>query len=97
MQTEAQQKQKKQLILIGVIIAITIGVLLYSKKGKSKPSATTVGSDVPVVSVNKQLSGIENLDLSILLEDSFVDLKKIEGYPIDPGDVGRDNPFIPYE
>jgi len=98
MQTEEQKKQKKQLILVGVIIAITVGVLLYSKRGKSTQKTTTPAINVPpVVSINAQLKGIEGLDLGVLLEDSFVDLEKIEGYPIDPGDVGRNNPFIPYE
>ena len=98
MQTEEQKKQKKQLILVGVIIAITVGVLLYSKRGKSTQKTTISAINVPpVVSINAQLKGIEGLDLGVLLEDSFVDLEKIEGYPIDPGDVGRNNPFIPYE
>ncbi|TSA57617.1 hypothetical protein D4R42_01255 [bacterium] len=90
-------KQKKQLILIGVIVAITIGILLFNKKGSSKSSVATTSYSTPVISINKQFQGIEDLDLGILLEDSFVDLKKVEGYPIKVGDIGRDNPFVPYE
>ncbi len=90
-------KQKKQLILIGVIVAITVGILFFNKKGSSKSSIATTASSVPVVTIGKQFQGIENLNLSVLLENSFVDLEKVEGYPIDPGDVGRNNPFIPYE
>ncbi len=99
MQTEEQKKQRKQLILVGIVVAVTIGVLFYSKKGKltSTSKTATPTANVPVVSINAQLKSIEELDLSLLLENSFVDLEKIEGYPIDPGDIGRDNPFIPYE
>lgn len=95
MLTETQKKQQKQLAALFIIILITIGIFLFSRKSETPASSVSNFSQkAEIVSSNMQ---VQEIDSSILFSESFRDLKKNGQYPVESGTIGRNNPFIPYE
>lgn len=98
MQTESQKKQQKQLILLGIIILITVGVFLFGRRGKKTDSPVALQEEAANTSIQSvNVSNIKKGNSELLSKNSFKNLQKNGEYPINVGSTGRDNPFAPYE
>ena len=92
MATDFRQEKKKQQYLIGAIVlvvVITISVLWFGVLREKEPS----------MSVNIQptdLVGEINIDLTILENSFFDQIKPFQKIPKFEGGIGRSNPFLPY-
>lgn len=99
MATEAQKKQQKQLILLGIIILITGAIFLFSRKNKdtAPDNLDSFNGNLEASSSPININQMQETDLTILSSRVFEKLDKNGKYPVDPGKTGRKNPFIPYE
>ena len=102
--TEEQKKQKKLKIILVVTILLIVGVLgwrFLGDGGNILPSFIPTSEylfmdseteeDLPIA-----IAKFINLDLRVLNDFRFENLKSHGDLPIKIDEAGRDNPFIPY-
>ena len=85
-----QQKKNQKLLLIIVValLLITAGVLYFGVFKKDELSVANVAPEKLIEEINVNFE---------VLEDSFFDmLVTFEPIPEYKGEIGRENPFIPY-
>lgn len=94
-----EKKQRKLLGLLVILILITLIILVfYFWPSSSKPSlpelasSSVVEGEIPIERI------VEKIDFDInFLENSFFQSLKIYGeWPLEIGEKGRANPFLPY-
>ena len=84
---EQKKKQKYLLGLVGLILLTVAGVLYF---GFFREESEVV--EIIPVSLVKEIK----VDYSVLENPFFEKVKSFEKIPDYEGDVGRENPFLPY-
>ncbi len=95
---EISQDQKQQILLTVFIIIILITIiLLYFGFWRSSmfPTNTEEQFSDRNVSIEKVIEKID-FDINFLKASSFQDLKTYSQWPLEIGEKGRQNPFLPY-
>lgn len=83
-----QKKKQKYLLIIVVLIMLTIsGVLYFGFFGEDE----SIVEITPITSI-KEI----NINFNILENPLFEKIKPFEKIPEFEGEVGRENPFLPY-
>ena len=97
-----QKKRQKTLLVIGAGILIIILVILYFSFWKDT-SEVSVGTESRVLGRGQEVSSgleqeLKKIDLDFdFLNETILPLLKIYGdIPVEKGETGRTNPFIPY-
>lgn len=88
------EKEKKQLVMLGVMLLVGLGILGYVFREKLLPQATGTAALPPPAShiTLPDLTG----SAALFERDDFKQLKRFGAVPIRPTETqGRDNPFIP--
>ena len=80
-----QKKEKKQIIIIAALIIV--GALVVMFIIKRQPALLPVETSNP--------TGPE-INLEVLSDERIKGLQPFEEIPIFEGEVGRENPFLPY-
>jgi hypothetical protein len=88
------KEKKKQKYLIYILIAITVAIFLIIWLGILKKPQTAPEQIVPS-GVSENWQKIE-INFQILENPLFQNLKDFEKIPNFDGQVGRENPFIPF-
>jgi hypothetical protein len=98
-----QKKRQRVLLLVGLgAIVITLLVLYFSVWKKKAPSGETANSAIPISQRSQSALILEEKLKKIKLDFDFLNEKilsflKIHGdLPVEKGETGRDNPYIPY-
>ena len=99
---ENQKKRQKILLIITLSIILIAVIILYfgfwqksTPEGEIDVSTQNVSTRVQTAISEKKLERI-NLDFSFLVDKMLPFLKSHGDLPIEKGETGRDNPFIPY-
>ena len=96
-----RMSQKKMLVLIGVLLVIVL-VGFYYLFGSKTGGIVGTSTDPVMQRMQTDLSEVQKVRNSLLpsLETLFDDvrfreLKQYGAVPVEPGKIGRDNPFQP--
>jgi hypothetical protein len=107
-ETEDSKKQKKLKIILVVTVLLTVSILgwrFIRKGGNILPSFdsgfVSTSEDFFMEQIMEggslgSIAGSINLNLDVLDDFRFENLKSHGDLPIKIDEVGRDNPFIPY-
>ena len=80
-----QKKEKKQVIIIAVLVVVGVLVVMFIMK--RQPASLPVEMSNP--------AGPE-INWEALSDQRIKDLQPFEEIPVFEGEVGRENPFLPY-
>ncbi|MFC1700672.1 hypothetical protein ACFLZ0_00780 [Patescibacteria group bacterium] len=89
-----QEKKQQKLVLIFIVIVLIIFIILYFGFFHSN----IVGIPESMVGneqVNVSVEDIDDVDFLFLQDSRFNELKKYGKWPIESGQTGRENPFLP--
>ena len=95
---EISQDQKQQILsIVFVVIILIILLLLYFGFWRSSivPMDTEEQFSDKNVRIEKIIEKID-FDINFLKASSFKDLKTYSQWPLEIGEKGRQNPFLPY-
>lgn len=93
-----ERKRQKALLIVGLGILIIAAAVFYFgvwQKGKEAPSES-IRADQKTGLVSEEKLMTINLDFSFLEEVILPFLKSRGNLPVEKGETGRTNPFIPY-
>lgn len=97
--TEQRKKQRGLLIVLGLVVVVTSGVVLFGvfmgRQGTAAPKSAEISERL--LKINAILSGVREIDLDVSLLNNRT-LQDLSAYKDLPEDIqtGRANPFIPY-
>jgi len=98
-----QKKRQKILLFVGLgAVVITLLILYFSLWKKKAPSEEATTSTIPISQRSQSALILEERLKKIKLDFDFLNEKilsflKIHGdLPVEKGETGRDNPYIPY-
>lgn len=83
-----KKKQKYLLTAVGLIILTIAGVMYFGFFRKKEETIINVTSVSPIKEIN--------IDFNVLENPFFEKIKPFEKIPDYEGEVGRENPFLPY-
>ena len=89
--TVQRKKQRKLIVLMGVVFIITLGVLYFGPFRQPKEAQVIVDSEINIFKKIREIK----LDLGLLKEERFRGLVPYSKIPTDIK-TGRSNPFAPY-
>lgn len=84
---QQKKKQKYLLLIVGVMIVVILIVLWFGYFRKAKPGIEIVPAE--------ELREIK-IDFDVLKNPFLKEMQSFEKAPAFEGDVGRENPFLPY-
>jgi len=91
-----KDKKRQKILLIGLGIAlIGVIVLYYWQKAPSISTGDSVSGEARLSSSQKRIEKI-NLDFTFLTDIMLSFLKTHGDLPVEKGETGRENPYIPY-
>jgi len=101
--TLEQRKRQKILLFVALGIALIAVIILYFGFFKKQPSSEVINIGTPTPTTGGGGSSVSdeklkklNLDFDFL-NNKILSFLKIHGQiPVEKGEAGRDNPFIPY-
>lgn len=90
------KKQKKMIIVLVLVVILTAAVIWFGFfSGSSKPlMPSIINQSNPAAGVSFGKAVV--IDFPLLDSQEVVNLKPFDEIPQYAGQVGRDNPFIPY-
>ncbi|OGZ32949.1 MAG: hypothetical protein A2V69_03015 [Candidatus Portnoybacteria bacterium RBG_13_40_8] len=98
-----QKKRQKILLFVGLgAVVITLLILYFSLWKKATPAEETTTSAIPISQRSQSALILEEKLKKIKLDFDFLNEKilsflKIHGdLPVEKGETGRDNPYVPY-
>ena len=98
-----QKKRQKILLFVGLgAVVITLLILYFSLWKKATPAEETTTSTIPISQRSQSALILEERLKKIKLDFDFLNEKilsflKIHGdLPVEKGETGRDNPYVPY-
>jgi len=80
-----QKKEKKQIIIIAILVVVGILVVMFIKKWQ--PASLPVEMSNPAG---------PKINWETLSDERIENLQPFEEIPVFEGEVGRENPFLPY-
>lgn len=98
-----RRKRQKKLLIIALIVLIAAVVILYFAFWQGE-KASLPEQEFPAVSEQEQITELIleqklkkiDLDFGFLNQTILVFLKSYGDFPVEKGQTGRINPFIPY-
>lgn len=88
----SQQRQKILGIALALCILATIGIFAYSFLPSSQPLGDS--NQVSVLPTDRQFAVPAPIDMSVLESRQFRELRVISDRLVEPGAMGRSNPFV---
>jgi len=97
--TKEQKKKKRQkflLIILVIVVFLAAIILWWSFLKSDEKIEKNYLLEIMKKKIILESKKFANLDLSVLDSSLFNELKSHGDLPIKIGEVGRDNPFVPY-
>jgi len=85
---QQRKKQKYLTIVVIVVLIITAVILWFGYFKKSEP----VSGEIPLINVVREIE----IDFDVLKSEFLQESQVFEKIPSFEGEIGRDNPFLPY-
>jgi len=102
-ETPQQQKTKKLVNLLVVVILITLAIVYFGFGGSGNQPSTDLSGQTPaslaeINQCNELLDALSSVELNnpIFKDKKFEAMVLSDRLPVVVGDKGRDNPFIPF-